>query len=49
MFTTNSISEPWDGTMKGKPCPEGAYVWVYYYEDGKKTQVTNKGMIMLVR
>jgi gliding motility-associated-like protein len=49
VFTTNDITQPWDGTMKGKPCPEGEYVWVYYYEDGTKAKVTNKGMVMVVR
>ncbi len=49
IFNTNNIEEAWDGTSKGQVCPTGVYVWEIFYEDSKKTKVTNKGTVMLLR
>ena len=49
VFSTNDILEPWDGKMRNDICPEGEYIWVIFYEDNKKTQVTNKGTVMVLR
>lgn len=41
----------WDGTYRGQPCPQGAYVWIarYYTADAPKTLQTRKGSILLIR
>ena len=49
VFSTNNIREAWDGTTKGEVCSEGLYVWIIYYENNKKTKVSNKGSLMLLR
>jgi gliding motility-associated-like protein len=49
VFSTNDILEAWDGKSKGEVCPEGIYTWVIYYIDNRKTRVSNKGSIMIVR
>lgn len=49
VFSTNDIMEGWDGRRKGEYCPSDVYTWVIFWEDSKKTRVTNKGMITLVR
>jgi len=49
VFETNDINEPWDGKSGGQYCPPGLYVWEIFYEDSKKTRVTNHGTVMLLR
>ena len=49
VFSTNDILEAWDGSNKGAVCTEGIYTWVIYYENNKKTKVSNKGSLMLLR
>jgi gliding motility-associated-like protein len=49
VFTSTNILESWDGKMDGQKCPAGVYCWVIYWEDNKKTKVTNKGSVMLIR
>jgi len=49
IFSTTNIDEAWDGTLNGKSCPEGVYVWAIYYRDNKKHTVTNKGTLTLFR
>jgi gliding motility-associated-like protein len=49
VFETNDIDDAWDGTSKGEMCPAGVYVWEIFYKDSKKTKVTNKGTVMLLR
>jgi gliding motility-associated-like protein len=49
IFSTTNIEEGWDGISKGQYCPSGVYVWEIFYEDSKKTRVTNRGTVMLLR
>lgn len=49
VFETNNIEDAWDGKSAGQYCPPGLYVWEIFYEDGKKTRVTNHGTVMLLR
>ena len=49
VFETNDIEASWDGTYKNKPCPAEVYNWVIYYETSKKTKISNKGQVMLIR
>jgi len=49
IFSTNSILEGWDGTLKGELCPNDVYTWVIYYEDNKKIKTSNKGTVTLIR
>jgi gliding motility-associated-like protein len=49
IFSTTDITEGWDGREDGNYCPAGVYVWEIFYEDDKKTRITNKGTVMLIR
>ena len=49
VFATTDIRQGWDGKLNGDFCPEGIYTWVIYYEDNKKTRVSNKGSVMILR
>ncbi len=49
VFHSSNILDSWDGTLNGQPCPPGLYAWVMFWEDVKKTRITNKGTIMLIR
>jgi len=49
IFSTVDINEGWDGKANGQYCPAGVYVWEIFYENSKKTKVTNKGTVMLIR
>ncbi len=48
VYATNDILKGWDGTINGSPCNAGVYVWIILYE-GENEQVSNKGMVTLVR
>ncbi len=48
VFETEDLSEGWDGTLNGKSCNPGVYVWVVYY-NSEKGEVTNKGSVTLIR
>ena len=54
IFESNDKDVGWDGTIRGKPAPEGVYIWLLKYEvftdespDGKEE--SKKGTVMLVR
>lgn len=51
VFHTTDPQQPWDGTFKGKPCPQGNYVWVLKYttNDMPKIPKTQKGSVLLIR
>ena len=41
---------PWDGTYKGKPCPEGVYIYVAQIgQAGQEQAITRKGSVTLMR
>jgi gliding motility-associated-like protein len=49
IFETTNIEDGWDGKSNAQYCPAGVYVWELFYEDSKKTKVTNRGTVMLLR
>ena len=49
MFATSDVSIGWDGKLNGELCPEGVYIWSITYESADKKQITNKGIITLLR
>lgn len=49
VFTTNSVSIPWDGTFKGKECEMGTYFYFLKGKNGKNEEVFFKGDITLIR
>ena len=49
MFETNQYLKGWDGTYKGKPQPNGVYVWIVSGTDRDKKKVSMQGTVMLVR
>ena len=50
VFSTQNVSEGWDGSFNGVSQPAGAYVWTIEFENPvtKKTE-TQKGVVVLVR
>jgi gliding motility-associated-like protein len=49
VFQTNDIMDSWDGTYQGHLCPPDIYNWVIYYETPKKTKISNKGQVTIIR
>ena len=49
VFETNQYLKGWDGTYKGKPQPNGVYVWIVSGTDRDKKKVSMQGTVMLVR
>lgn len=49
LFTTKDIRENWDGTFKGKPCPDGVYVYTIKYSGADNINKHLAGNITLLR
>ncbi|MBR5784559.1 MAG: gliding motility-associated C-terminal domain-containing protein, partial [Bacteroidales bacterium] len=50
VFSTNNVSEGWDGTYNGKKCEQGTYVYVSTYRRIETDKVVQqKGTILLLR
>ena len=49
VFETNTISEGWDGTLKGLPSPQSTYVWAISFTDINNKQQQLKGLVTLLR
>lgn len=54
LFRSESMDQGWDGTVNGKPCPSGTYVWLinidFLGQDiVTKGNVTLKGTVILLR
>jgi gliding motility-associated-like protein len=49
VFETNKWLKGWDGTFKGKPQPNGTYVWIVAGTDRDYKKVEMKGTVNLVR
>lgn len=48
-FQTNDQNVGWDGTMKGKPAPQGVYVYTLYFKDMDYYPKFFKGHFTLIR
>ena len=54
VFASDNIDNAWDGSMGGKPCPMGTYIWIanLKFPDQdiiKKEDIVLKGSIILLR
>ena len=53
VFTSNALSQRWDGTHGGTSCPADSYIWVITYQLADATRVTREyaktGHILLLR
>lgn len=49
VFYTDNLNQGWDGTHKGQPLPQAAYVYIIYYTDRNHLQHQRKGTITLLR
>ena len=50
IFESNSLNNPWDGTLKnGGSAPVGNYVWISNYFDIQGFEHNEKGQILLIR
>lgn len=49
LFMTNDPELGWDGTHKSKELPDGVYIYLITYQDGKGNKFVEKGAIHLIR
>jgi gliding motility-associated-like protein len=49
VFQTSTLTEGWDGTMKGAPQPTGTYVWMAEGKDLMGTIIKDRGSFVLIR
>lgn len=49
IFTSNSLNEAWDGTLGGKPAPEGYYFYQIKAITNTNEIINKKGQIILLR
>lgn len=51
VWSSTDIEEGWDGTHNGRPCPQGAYVYVIHYTDVTMPEMKQKyiGTVTLLR
>lgn len=49
LFVTSILGKGWDGTINGKPQPEGAYVWHLRARDFRNKIIDKKGTTILLR
>jgi gliding motility-associated-like protein len=49
LFQTRAWMQGWDGTFKGKPAPQGTYVWVIRGHDENNQLMELKGTVTLIR
>lgn len=49
MFSTKDIDNNWDGTYKGKPCPDGVYIYTLRYSGADNISKNQAGNITLLR
>ncbi len=49
LFTTNNISQGWDGRFKGAMQPNETYMWIIVGTNSSNERVQKRGMISLVR
>ena len=49
VWRTTDIETPWDGTHKGKPVQQGAYVYKWFLEDIHGDRKTGTGTVTLIR
>jgi gliding motility-associated-like protein len=49
IFSTNNITEKWDGTYKGKAMPVGAYSWSVVYINNRGYTKWLNGSVLIIR
>lgn len=51
VWHSEDMYDSWDGTYKGKPCPQETYVWIIRYRDvtAPKNLLSKKGTVTLLR
>ncbi len=49
LFTTNNITEGWDGRFKGAMQPNETYLWIVVGTNANNERVKKRGMVTLVR
>ena len=49
IFSSNDVTQKWDGTFKGKSMPNGAYIWILTYVNRSGRKFDEQGTVMLIR
>lgn len=50
LFTSQDLSEKWDGTYKNQPCMDGMYTWKISFEESQDgTERSYEGHVMIIR
>lgn len=49
VFASTELLQGWDGTLRGTPQPDGAYVWYCLYQIQGEAVQTERGTVLLIR
>jgi gliding motility-associated-like protein len=49
IFSSNDVTQKWDGTFKGKKMPIGSYLWMLNYVNRAGRKFYEQGMVQLIR
>jgi gliding motility-associated-like protein len=49
VFASTEPMQGWDGTIRGTPQPDGAYVWYCRYQLQGEAVQTQRGTVLLIR
>jgi gliding motility-associated-like protein len=49
IFSTTNLDQGWDGSFKGKECPQGEYVWQIQMSLSNGQTRNLKGILLLIR
>ncbi len=49
VFSSSTLGQGWDGTLKDMPCDRGVYVWQCAYQLEGEAPASKKGTVLLIR
>lgn len=49
VFYSDNINQHWDGSFKGRPLPQSAYIYIINYTDSDQVRHQRKGTVTLIR
>ncbi|MGL4598888.1 MAG: gliding motility-associated C-terminal domain-containing protein, partial [Bacteroidia bacterium] len=49
VFASDDAMQKWDGNFGGKPCTDGVYYWIIFYENCEGEKQKEHGFVQLIR